>query len=64
MLTQNICCDKGKVIISLVPNHNVRQKETMKANPFGFHVGLGATTIDIYEDNPFGKIQLQPMTWH
>jgi len=50
--------DNGEVILSLVSDINIRQKETMKADPFG------AATIDIYEDTPVGQIQLQPMTQH
>jgi len=50
--------DNGEVILSLVSDINVRQKETMKADPFG------ASLVDVYEDTPVGKIQLQPMTRH
>jgi len=45
--------DDGEVILSSVTDLTVREKETMKADPFG------AAKIDLFENVVIGKLQLQ-----
>lgn len=45
--------DNGEVLLSSVTDLTVREKETMKADPFG------AAKIDLFENVVVGKLQLQ-----
>jgi hypothetical protein len=47
--------DNGEVILDLVSDINIREKETFKADPFG------AANVEIYEDTSVGQLQLQAM---
>jgi hypothetical protein len=47
--------DKGEVILTSGADLKMKKKETIKADPFG------AATVDIFEEIPIGKLQLQPI---
>jgi hypothetical protein len=47
--------DNGEVILDLVSDINIREKETFKADPFG------AANVEIDVDTSVGQLQLQAM---
>jgi len=46
--------ENGEVILSSVTDLTIREKEMMKADPFG------AAKVELYESVVVGKLQLQP----
>jgi hypothetical protein len=48
--------EDGQVVLSSGADLTVKQKETIKADPFG------AATVDVFEDVPVGKLQIQAIT--
>lgn len=45
--------ENGQVLLSSGADLTIKQKETIKADPFG------AATVDVFEDIPVGKLQIQ-----
>ena len=48
--------EDGQVILSSGADLTIKQKETIKADPFG------AATVDLFDDVKVGKLQIQPIT--